>query len=652
MSDENDLTEIFISELEEVADSLEAAFVQYEQEPNEIGHIQSIFRLFHNVKGSSKTIGFDEISELAHHAESVMAKFKDAKATPSTTLMELLFEAVDCFRSYIEKLNAGENETSAIIALKDKLLALPPESLEEGVGAPTTEVSEAESGSGPHESDEVVEENIGYDPGYEESKGLYFFQKSVHQEQPAPATEETAGSTAPVAPEAPAQTPKVEPPKTTESPTEATPKAAATKPKAAAASKPQVDESIKVAASKIDEVLDLFGEQVILLSGLNFVLDQGPSEDTYDRMRTFVNQLIKISQDIQYTMITLRMVSLKPLFNRLGRTVRDVSKATGKNVEYVRHGENSELDKNIADALIDPLNHMIRNAVDHGLESTEERVQAGKPSTGKVTLSAQRSGGSFKIEISDDGKGLDREAILRKALKQNLIKPGDEHKLTDSQVYQMIFQNGFSTREQANEISGRGVGMDVVAQSIASLKGSCKIYSELGKGTTFSIQLPLSLAMFKGTIVEVSGNRYVIPNSDFKEIITAANMTTRKLSPQKSVSEIKDEIYTIVDLSNELKLNTPAVKTSGEQPQSTQTTATTDSAKAPSSPLAVLTQLEDENFAFIVDRIDSQEQIVLKELTTVAKDIKDASGGTILGDGQVSLVLELATIMRRVAARK
>ena len=331
-------------------------------------------------------------------------------------------------------------------------------------------------------------------------------------------------------------------------------------------------------------------------------------------------------------MVSMRMVSIKPLFVRMERSVRDVCKITGKDIDFIREGETQEIDKTIVDSLMDPLNHMVRNSIDHGIETKEDRVKAGKNPKGRVVLSAQRNGGAFEIILEDDGKGLDKEKILEKAIKQRLVV-GDGSNLNDSQIYEFIFNPGFSTKDQVTEISGRGVGLDVVKQKIKQLKGTFSVTSTKGKGSKFIIRLPLSLAMFNGTVVKIDDERYVVPNSDFNEAIYFDKNLIQKALTKENVIRIKDRVLKVIDLRRHLVTPTRQYKHSEKDGKSKN--------KEVKHALALVSKVENEEYAFVVNDILSQEQIVLKRLGPEFRQIKMSSGGTILGDGKVAIVLDL-----------
>lgn len=545
----NDLRSIFLEELAEILENLEGAFLRFEKDNQSSECINELFRYFHNIKGSSKTVGLNGLSSFTHSAENILGKLRSGEMFPDGKVIAGLLEAIKLMRAFYESISDGNSSAESFLVQHQSVL----------------------NGLLEDNKDQTVE-------GFK-----IFHEDVVENSQPV----------------------RKEP----------------NKPERV---RPRSEENIKLPIRKIDELLDLFGEQVILQSSLDHVLEQD-LEEQREFIRKTITSLKKITQDLQHTMVSLRMVAIRPLFNRMERTVRDVAKETGKEIEFIRQGDTSELDKNIVDSLIDPLNHMIRNAVDHGIECPDEREKIGKSRVGRVSLLAARNGGAFEIVLEDDGQGLDREKIIEKARRLNLLA-GHGDSMSDQEVFDLIFHSGFSTRENATQISGRGVGMDVVREKITSLKGTCQISSVRGQGTRFLLRLPLSLAMFNGTIVSVLGERYVVPNSDFSEAIPISTEVAKDIEENRLV-RIKDRVFKAINLCEVLRTE-PKHQTNKSKQN-----------------LALITKYENTEYAFLVNDILSQEQIVLKRLGPEFRQVQASSGGTILGDGQVALVLDLNSLV-------
>lgn len=380
------------------------------------------------------------------------------------------------------------------------------------------------------------------------------------------------------------------------------------------------DEFIKVPLKKIDELLNTFGEQVIFLSALDFYKEDIATHKE-DISRTVFN-LKRIAFDLQQSTLTLRMVTLKSMFSKLERAIRDAAIMTRKRITTVIAGGDNELDKVIVDQLSDPLIHMVRNSVDHGIESSELRAQRGKPAAGSIKLNAQREGGSFVIEVEDDGAGLDPDRIYQKGIEKGLIKEGQ--KMTRNEIFELIFENGFSTKDSASELSGRGVGMNVVRETILSLKGSYEINSELGKGTNFRIRLPLSLSLFNGLLVMVKNERFIIPSSQVQEIVKINDVEQLEIVGGNHVIQLRNEVIELIDISQSLAKPVDAMDNTNYKKN-----------------MVLISNLEKCKVGFVVSQILGIQRIVQKPLSPEMTACPGASGVTILGDGYPAIILDL-----------
>lgn len=385
-------------------------------------------------------------------------------------------------------------------------------------------------------------------------------------------------------------------------------------------------EYVRIAQKKIDDLLNNFGEQVILQATLEHI--KYDLEQHHDVAIKTINQLSKLTYDLQQTTIALRMINLKQLFSKLERTARDTAIATDKKIELISEGQENEIDKTIADAIGDPLNHMIRNAVDHGIETSEERKRNGKNESGKITLKAFRRGGFFYIIVEDDGRGLDKEKIFKNAVQKGIIK--SDAIMSDAEIYNLIYISGLTTRDTASDISGRGVGMDVVNESLRALKGTCEISAVIGEGTRFTIRLPLSLAIFNGMVVKVSNNFYIIPNSDVERVLPLPLNAGRFISSSKErVIEIDGTVMALVDLREKLSTHSSHEKAHSMKPSN-------------SNGILIVTRAGHHYHAVIVDEILAQQRIVHKSLGQEVSHLKGVTGATILGDGKAALILDIS----------
>jgi two-component system chemotaxis sensor kinase CheA len=338
-----------------------------------------------------------------------------------------------------------------------------------------------------------------------------------------------------------------------------------------------------------------------------------------DMESTALVQLGKIVRDLQEMSLSLRMVPIAATFQKMARIVRDLSHRLGKQIRLETEGEDTELDKTVVDQIGDPLLHMVRNSVDHGIETPEERLAAGKPAEGVVCLKAYHQGGNFIIEIQDDGKGLDRDRILKKAIERGIVSESDS--LTDEDIYGLIFAAGFSTAEQITDVSGRGVGMDVVRRNVEALQGSISIRSVKGKGCRMIVRLPLTLAILDGLLVRVGTDSYVIPLLSVVESIKPKSEEIQKVLARGEVISLRGEIVPLLRLDRILNLRSTL--------------------KQPDDNLLVIVEDQGRKFSLAVDELLGQQQVVIKNLEANFQKVAGVAGATILGDGRVALILDI-----------
>lgn len=384
-------------------------------------------------------------------------------------------------------------------------------------------------------------------------------------------------------------------------------------PTAADTVKAQPDVSIRVDTTKLDALVDAVGELVIAQSMVG--LNEKVHED--EKLTRNVSQVSKIVRDVQETAMSMRMVPIGQTFQKMRRLVRDVSRKAGKLVELVINGEETELDKNVIQQMSDPLVHLVRNAIDHGIERPEVRMQTGKSETGQVRLNAYHQGDSIVIEIADDGRGLDYDKILAKAIEKGLAHPEDQ--LSEQQVFALILQPGFSTAEVVTDISGRGVGMDVVKRNVEQLRGKIDIHSEPGRGSTFLIRLPLTLAIIDGMIMRVGEERVIMPTILIEQSLKPEPQQITTVQRRGQMIQVRGELCPLIQLPPLFNYG-PAVD--------------------PCENLVVVIQAEGQKVALVVEELIGQQQVVIKTLGDRFKKIRGVSGAAILGDGRVGLILE------------
>ena len=385
---------------------------------------------------------------------------------------------------------------------------------------------------------------------------------------------------------------------------------------------PAVDDSIRVSLERVDSLVTMIGELVILQT----VLSQQRHQIDSPLLQKTVVQLAKITKEIQDNSMSLRMMPLRQTFQKMQRIVRDTAKNLGKDIELELHGEDTELDKTVVDLLGDPLVHLIRNASDHGIETPDERTAAGKSAKGRIRLAAGHEGGKIMLEISDDGKGLNAKTLQQKAIEKGLIRA--DQTLTKEECQNLIFIAGFSTKSAASDISGRGVGMDVVKTNVeAVLKGEIQMVTELGKGTTFRIYLPLTLAIIDGLVVRSGSERYVIPLTQVHESIRARREDVHSVVGLGTILSLRGEHIPMHSLATQL----------GQRGQKNQTPDET----------AMIIRDKGQSFAITVDEIVSRQQVVIKRLGSEVRQSRGVTGGAVLGDGTAALILDLKELVKK-----
>ena len=380
--------------------------------------------------------------------------------------------------------------------------------------------------------------------------------------------------------------------------------------------------TVKVDTAKLDYLVDMAGEMVIAESLVRHDPDLGASKS--QRLQRNLAQLTRITSELQKTAMVMRLVPIGPLFRRMARLVRDLSRACGKTVEMETRGDDIELDRTIVEELADPLMHMVRNALDHGIETPEERVRAGKSPQGCLMLRAMHHAGQVVIEIADDGGGLDRERIRQKAIQKGLIGPGDS--LSDSEIYNLIFNPGFSTAAQVTNVSGRGVGMDVVRKHIEKLRGRIEIRSTAGQGTTFLLKLPLTLAIIDGLVVSVGAERYIVPLFAVREMFRPLQDTMWTIQDRAEMALLRDSLLPVVRLYRRF----------GIVPRT----------EDPRQSVLVVAEVEGRRFCLLVDDLIGKQEVMIKALGETFKGVPGIAGGAILGDGRVGLILDVEHLLR------
>lgn len=574
-----ELQDSFLQEASDLLEKVEALSLDLEKDPKSQETYAQLARLAHNFKGSGKAVGFDHISKLAHRLEDYILAIKNGVILPLPAHLDFLFKCLDQLKGDIHRL------------IEDKTIPLDHTALLEEISARLTQPQDMAAPDAPPT------------PPQPPSSSLENLPEAALDLSPA------GVASAPSEPKSKVAAPPSE--------TGAAPAPLAE------ANKKASQEVLRIAKSKIDFLLEAFGEQVILQSAL----EQSKFDllKNRDLILKTISQLTKLTFELQDHALSLTMVQLGPLFTKLERAIRDAARTCAKDVDVKLSGIETEVDKTLIDSLSDSLTHMVRNAVDHAIETSDVREAAGKPSRGTIEISARRTGAQLWIEVIDDGKGLDPKALTQKALSKGLIDQATADGLTPSQAFQLIFLNGFSTKEVVSEVSGRGVGMNVVSEAVTQLNGVIEILSEVGKGTTFRLKLPLSLSIFNGAVIRVNGSRFIVPNSEIAEIGRIQPEQQVQMGSQKAVIKIREEVFELIDLRRKLK-------------NAQTSTATTDSE---GRVLPLLITRKNGRKAYLIDEVIGIQKIVQKPLGEEVKNRPEYAAGTILGDGTPGVILNL-----------
>ncbi len=634
---EKELKVGFLEEAAQSVEDVEQCFLALESDPTNQENLNKIFRLAHNLKGSSKAVGFDDFGAFTHQFESFILRVKNGELKTSQKVINLLLRVNDHVSMMIgglkENLGARFESTDLLNEMRDFLVDAEEEpSLKESV--PGEEVSLMQA---PTQSildqimDSTVSKLVAIDavavtapaalapvveavPGEaveavdldvpDGSSADWLIPQESHPEGLAEKKIENKV-------EVKALTPKDE-----------SDSSAPKNPPSASVSG-SVDESIRVGLSKVESLINFVGELVILQSVIREQATNRNAED-FTLLGKTITQMGKVGKEIQDIALGMRMIPVKPSFLKMQRIVRDSSKALNKEVKFSSHGEDTELDKTVLERINDPLVHLVRNSVDHGIEPADVRISRGKNPVGHVELQAYHSSGKLVLEVRDDGGGLDPVKLKSKAIEKGILKPGAE--LSDREAYNLVFAPGFSTKEKVTDISGRGVGMDVVRTNILELGGEVQIESTLHVGTTFRLVLPLTLAIVDAMVISYSNERFVLPMNHLHETIRPTNTMIQKTDGLGEILMLRDENIPITRLGDffSLKNSTPTCDM-----------------------IALVIKSGSHPVALLVDDILGQYQVVIKRLGKELNGVKGVSGTTILGDGRPALILEPQDLFKR-----
>lgn len=596
----DDLILEFLTETNENLADLDTSLVELEQNPDNQELLSEIFRVMHTVKGTSGFFDLKRLGSIAHHAEDLLGLFRDGKIQATPDYVSLIFDSLDKIKDIIEAIEATGSEPEGDDSeLVQKLkLACEGETASENSSEATAEKEEPP----------VIEKSL---------------QDLTEEEIIAMTSSDTAEETPASAPETAAQEEKsVKPVETTPAPKEKTPPAQ-TATEGSGETALATQQSLRVNVDVLEHLMTLVSELVLTRNQILQISRNLKEND----ISTSLQRLNHIVSDLQDGVMKTRMQPVGNAWAKLPRIIRDISNNLGKKIDLEMLGKDTELDRQVLEMIKDPLTHMVRNSADHGIELPEERLACGKPETGKVKLNSYHEGGYIIIEISDDGRGLSLDKIKQKIIEKNLADENDLANLSDKQIQQYIFAAGFSTAEQVTAVSGRGVGMDVVRTNIEKIGGSIEMDSEEGKGTTFTIKIPLTLAIVSSLIVGVENERFAIPQLDVTELVMASKNGSNQIEMLNDtpVFRLREQILPLVCLRKIL----------GFEPRED------DEPRY----IAVI-NVGAHHFGIIVDLVFDTEEIVVKPITRLLKNQSVFSGNTILGDGQVVMIFDSSGILK------
>ena len=658
--DMNQFHTVFFEESQEHLQTMEELLLNISTDAPDAEELNSIFRAAHSIKGGSGIFGFDALTGLTHVMETILDRARNNELELTTDIVDVLLATTDTLGDILQayqdeseinwlQIEEGKAALESILSAEDGESAsaeLPPAAdiieqddsfgfFDDAPGQPEAEIVTQDDDSFGFFDDAPGQPQQATNSS-EEDDGFGFFDDAPGQSQAETTASETKyddndGSFGFFTDPKPAQpikdedaygffdqekssatTPANKPPARAAKPPAKKPAKTATKNDAG---------SIRVETTKIDTVVNLVGEMVITQSILSMIGDDVEG-NTGEKLSGAIDELSRNIREIQEAVMSMRMIPVSFVFNRFPRLVRDLAKTLDKKIDLIIEGGETEVDKSMIEKLADPLTHLVRNSLDHGIEPLEKRLAAGKPETGTVVLKAEQRGGNILISIQDDGGGLNRDKILEKALSNGLdVDP----KMPDEDIWQLIFAPGFSTAEAVTDVSGRGVGMDVVRKNIEAIQGGIDIVSVGGQGSTFTIRLPLTLAIIDGMCVSVGSETYIIPLLNIIESLQPKPEQIKTLANDTMLWS-RDQYWPLISLREQMQIDEPG--------------------KSIENSIIVLVEIGKKRYGIIVDQLLGKQQVVIKSLERHYKKVDGLSGATIMGDGRVAMIIDVDNLMK------
>ncbi|GAA9659228.1 chemotaxis protein A [Helicobacter pylori] len=658
MDDLQEIMEDFLIEAFEMNEQLDQDLVELEHSPEDLDLLNRIFRVAHTIKGSSSFLNLNILTHLTHNMEDVLNRARKGEIKITPDIMDVVLRSIDLMKTLLVTIrdtgsdtnNGKENEIEEAVKQLQAITSQNLEGAKEGTKeahkkenqeeakkenikenqenkakAPTAENSASDNPLA--DEPDLDYTNMSAEEVEAEIERLLNKRQEADKErraqkkQEAKPKQEVASKTE----ISKTETPKTETPKAPKTETKTKAKADTEENKAPSIG---VEQTVRVDVRRLDHLMNLIGELVLgknrLIRIYSDVEERYDGEKFLEELNQVVSSISAVTTDLQLAVMKTRMQPVGKVFNKFPRMVRDLSRELGKSIELIIEGEETELDKSIVEEIGDPLIHIIRNSCDHGIEPLEERRRLNKPETGKVQLSAYNEGNHIVIKISDDGKGLDPVMLKEKAIEKGVISERDAEGMSDREAFNLIFKPGFSTAKVVSNVSGRGVGMDVVKTNIEKLNGIIEIDSEVGVGTTQKLKIPLTLAIIQALLVGVQEEYYAIPLSSVLETVRISQDEIYTVDG-KSVLRLRDEVLSLVRLSDIFKVD--AILESN------------------SDVYVVIIGLADQKIGVIVDYLIGQEEVVIKSLGYYLKNTRGIAGATVRGDGKITLIVDVGAMM-------
>ncbi|KAA8891262.1 chemotaxis histidine kinase/response regulator CheAY2 [Helicobacter pylori] len=667
MDDLQEIMEDFLIEAFEMNEQLDQDLVELEHNPEDLDLLNRIFRVAHTIKGSSSFLNLNILTHLTHNMEDVLNRARKGEIKITPDIMDVVLRSIDLMKTLLVTIrdtgsdtnNGKENEIEEAVKQLQAITSQNLEGAKETSGTKETPQKENKEEAKEENKEKAKEEikekakeeikanktptaenpasdnpladepdldysNMSAEEVEAEIERLLNKRQEADKERRAQKKQEDQAK--PKQEVAPAkETPKTETPKAPKTETKAKAKADTEENKAPSIG---VEQTVRVDVRRLDHLMNLIGELVLgknrLIRIYSDVEERYDGEKFLEELNQVVSSISAVTTDLQLAVMKTRMQPVGKVFNKFPRMVRDLSRELGKSIELIIEGEETELDKSIVEEIGDPLIHIIRNSCDHGIEPLEERKRLNKPETGKVQLSAYNEGNHIVIKISDDGKGLDPVMLKEKAIEKGVISERDAESMSDREAFNLIFKPGFSTAKVVSNVSGRGVGMDVVKTNIEKLNGIIEIDSEVGVGTTQKLKIPLTLAIIQALLVGVQEEYYAIPLSSVLETVRISQDEIYTVDG-KSVLRLRDEVLSLVRLSDIFKVD--AILESN------------------SDVYVVIIGLADQKIGVIVDYLIGQEEVVIKSLGYYLKNTRGIAGATVRGDGKITLIVDVGAMM-------